>query len=216
MSRGDSRKPMSRSRLFEKIAVAIFITGLTTLAQAEHCVQGTLCYPDPGEACGPTGPLYCPGDDGSTVNYLPQISIPHRADNPYIVNCGVSDEAQMIRSLSFDVLAYQRDNGYKDYFDIGLYKVPVGDIQYTAQYSDGSITDMIGGGLFPPGVWNASLLQNPISDYSFVSIGQYVNVPLATMYLGADSSGYVFATQAMGIVYDPAVRPSLCQPSVAP
>lgn len=96
------------------------------------------------------------------------------------------------------------------------YQIPIEDIQFTVYYSDNSLTDIIGGGIWAPGQWNASWLQNPISDYEYQNIGQYTNMPIASLFLGPDDNGYVLGTLAMGIVYDPTpgVRPKLCQPSL--
>lgn len=195
-----TEKPRLRKRIADRIAIALVVAGLSSVAQADHCVQGTICYPDPADLCGLNGAMWCydGGEDG-TLHDLPQIMIPHRPENPYFVDCGASDTAQMAKSISFDVLAFMRDNGYKDLvYDTPPFQIRVGDYQYTYQFSDGSWATSATGMLYAPGQYNAAWLQYPVSDYQYYTFANYVAYPMATAFLGPDENGYVFSTFLMG------------------
>jgi len=191
-----------KARLSERIAIAVFVAGLSFAAQASHCVQGAPCYPDPNEICGPSGPLWCGGDDGLGGYQAPfTISIPHMRDNPYPVTCGVSDQAQMLRSLSFDLLEFSRtNNNYSpSYGAPPSYQVNLYDMAFYMHYSDGSIVTLYSGGPLGPGQYDPAVLTNPIGPYQ-VSHGYYWPADTAVLWLGPDSTGHVFQTNHIALV----------------
>lgn len=195
---------LSKVRLSERISIAIFVAGMSFAAQAEHCVQGTLCYPDPADVCGPTGPLWCAGNDENGNPQMPfSILIPHMRDNPYPVTCGVSDRAQMLRSLAFDMLAFARENNnYSEWYGAApSYQINLNDMGFELQYSDGSFVHLYGGGSLAPGQYDPAVLANPLGSYGLPPGSSYYwPAEIAPLWLGPDATGHVFKTTHIGYV----------------
>lgn len=211
---------LAKKRLIERISVAIFVAGISTVAQATHCVQGTLCYPDPNEMCGLKGVMWC-GDGGGDDNNLPVLNhvgvqIPHRADNPYLATCGVSPNEDFLKSASFDLLAYFRERGYNQNevelpgWGAGPVIIPFDLSEFGVRFSDNSFATLAYGRLAGPGQWDP-LLHMSMSPFGLWSIGAYQRAFMSEVNLGPDSSGYMFSGLLVSANGDLEDAISICQ-----
>ena len=173
---------------------------MLSLQAAQSCESGLICSPT--DYCWPKGSIGCdspsPSEDWRPTGWY---TVPHRQENPYIVNCATTDVYTKLKSLAYDYLAFQRDRGYSMAVVTPYATYSISESWFEMTYSDGSHADLFFSGIIAPGQPlgpGGPSIDKPIGSTYQSNLAFFWPKTLTSIWLGPDASGYSATAELMG------------------